>query len=259
MNKLNKLFTGKKVLLPFITCGDPDLETTAAIVRALVEAGADAVILGIPFSDPTAEGPLVQAANLRAFASGVTTDCIFDLVRTLRDDVTLPLLFMTYANVIFSYQMAEGGDACGAERFIRKAGEHGIDGLIVCDLPFEEKDEFLTFCEKYGVTLISQVAPISEARVAKIAAAAEGFLMALPDKDTDELVASVRRSTTLPCVIASDASEPEPIVQAAQKADGVILASACVATLERHGKDAVTKLADDVRALKLAIERKDVG
>ena len=167
MSKIAEAFSHGKAFIPFITCGDPDLETTAAAVRAAVDNGADLIELGIPFSDPTAEGPVIQGANLRALNGGVTTDRIFGLVRDLRRDVEVPLVFMTYANVVFSY---------GAERFLSTCRETGIDGLILPDLPFEEKEEFLPFCRRYGVALISLIAPTFEDRIAMIAREAEGFL-----------------------------------------------------------------------------------
>ena len=167
MSKIAEAFSHGKAFIPFITCGDPDLETTAAAVRAAVDNGADLIELGIPFSDPTAEGPVIQGANLRALNGGVTTDRIFGLVRDLRRDVEVPLVFMTYANVVFSY---------GAGRFLSTCRETGIDGLILPDLPFEEKEEFLPFCRRYGVALISLIAPTSEDRIAMIAREAEGFL-----------------------------------------------------------------------------------
>ena len=167
MSNIAKAFAGGKAFIPFITCGDPDLATTAAAVRAMAANGADLIELGIPFSDPTAEGPVIQGANIRALKAGTTTDKVFDLVREVRRDVTIPMVFMTYANVVFSY---------GAEKFISTCAEIGIDGLILPDLPYEEKDEFLPICRKYGVDLISMIAPTSENRIAMIAKEAEGFL-----------------------------------------------------------------------------------
>ena len=161
------MFENSKAFIAFITCGDPDLETTAAAVRAAVENGADLIELGIPFSDPTAEGPVIQGANLRALNGGITTDKIFAFVKELRKDVKVPMVFMTYANVVFSY---------GAEKFISTCKDIAIDGLILPDLPFEEKEEFLPLCHKYGVDLVSLIAPTSENRIAMIAKEAEGFL-----------------------------------------------------------------------------------
>ena len=167
MSNIRKAFENGKAFIPFITCGDPDLETTAAVVRSAAENGADLIELGIPFSDPTAEGPVIQGANLRALSRGVTTDRVFALVKELRRDVSVPMVFMTYANVVFSY---------GAERFISTCRAIGIDGLILPDLPFEEKDEFLPICRKYGVDLVSLIAPTSENRIAMIAKEADGFI-----------------------------------------------------------------------------------
>ena len=160
MSNIGTAFENGKAFIAFITCGDPDLETTGAAVRAAVENGADLIELGIPFSDPTAEGPVIQGANIRALKGGVTTDKIFEFVKELRRNVKVPMVFMTYANVVFSY---------GQERFISACSDVGIDGLILPDLPFEEKDEFLPTCRKYGVDLISLIAPTSENRIAMIA------------------------------------------------------------------------------------------
>ena len=169
--KIQKAFENGKAFIPFITCGDPNLETTKACVRAAVENGADLIELGIPFSDPTAEGPVIQQANVRALTGGVTTDKVFAMVEELRKDVTVPFVFMTYANVVFSY---------GAERFMDRCRETGIDGLILPDLPYEEKGEFSDVCGKYGIDLISLIAPTSKDRIAMIAREAEGFLYARP-------------------------------------------------------------------------------
>lgn len=167
MSNIKKAFENGKAFIAFVTCGDPDLETTAKVVRAAVENGADLIELGIPFSDPTAEGPVIQGANLRALRGGITTDKIFAFVKELRRDVKVPMVFMTYANVVFSY---------GAEKFISTCRDIGIDGLILPDLPFEEKEEFLPTCRQYGVDLISLIAPTSENRISMIAREAEGFI-----------------------------------------------------------------------------------
>ena len=167
MSNIAKAFENGKAFIPFVTCGYPDLETTGKVIRAAVQNGADLIELGIPFSDPCAEGPVIMEANLRALEGGITTDKIFEFVRELRREISIPMVFMTYANVIFSY---------GTEKFISACSELSIDGLILPDLPYEEKDEFLPTCRKYGVDLISMVAPTSENRIAMIAREAEGFL-----------------------------------------------------------------------------------
>ena len=203
MSKIKEAFANGKAFIPFITCGDPNLDTTKKIVRSMVESGADLIELGIPFSDPTAEGPVIQGANLRALSGGVTTDKIFDMVKELRQDLTVPMVFMTYANVVFSYD---------AEKFIRTCSEIGIDGLILPDLPFEEKGEFDDTCKKYGVDLISLIAPTSENRVAMIAREAEGFIYIVSslgvtgvrsENNTDiaSLVKLVRENTSVPCAV----------------------------------------------------------
>ena len=167
MSKIQKAFEGKKAFIPFITCGDPDLETTEQLVYAMERAGASLIELGIPFSDPTAEGPVIQGANLRALSGGVTTDKIFDLAVKIRKNTEIPLVFMTYANVVFSY---------GTERFIKRAAEIGMDGLILPDVPFEEKEEFDRVCREYGLDLISLIAPTSHDRIRMIAKEASGFI-----------------------------------------------------------------------------------
>ena len=167
MSNIKKAFENGKAFIAFITCGDPDLETTKKAVLEACNNGADLIELGIPFSDPTAEGPVIQGANIRALAGGVTTDKVFDLVRDLRKETQTPFVFMTYANVVFSY---------GAEKFISLCKETGVDGIILPDLPFEEKEEFSPICDKYGVDLISLIAPTSENRISMIAKEAQGFI-----------------------------------------------------------------------------------
>ena len=164
MNRIADAFECGKAFIAFITCGDPDLETSAACIRAAVEGGADLIELGIPFSDPTAEGPVIQAANARALAGGVTTDKIFSMVREVRQDVSVPMVFMTYANVVYSY---------GIERFCDRCVEIGVDGMILPDVPFEEKEEFAPACRERGLAFVSLIAPTSENRIAMIAREAD--------------------------------------------------------------------------------------
>ena len=255
MSKIQQAFAHGKAFIPFITCGDPNLETTAAVVRAAVANGADLVELGIPFSDPTAEGVVIQAANLRALQGGVTTDKIFDLVRELRRDIQIPMVFMTYANVIFSY---------GAEKFIATCREIGIDGLILPDLPFEEKDEFLPLCHKYGVDLISLIAPTSEHRIAMIAREAEGFVYIVSSlgvtgvrseikTDLTSIVASVRANTKIPCAVGFGISTPAQARQMASLSDGAIVGSAIIKILAQHGTSAPKLVGEYVREMKDAL------
>lgn len=259
MSNIRRAFENGKAFIPFITCGDPDLETTAAVVRAAVENGADLIELGIPFSDPTAEGPVIQEANVRALNGGVTTDKIFGLVRELRKNVTVPMVFMTYANVVFSY---------GSERFISTCREIGIDGLILPDVPYEEKEEFLPLCRKYGVDLVSLIAPTSENRIAMIAKEAEGFLYIVSSlgvtgtrseikTDLASIVDVVRQNTEIPCAIGFGVSTPEQAEKMAGIADGAIVGSAIVKLIAQYGKDAPDYVGKYVKSMKDAVLRKE--
>ena len=255
MSNIHQAFENGKAFIAFITCGDPDLETTASVVRSAVQNGADLIELGIPFSDPTAEGPVIQGANLRALSGGVTTDKIFDLVRELRRDVRVPMVFMTYANVVYSY---------GAERFIRTCHEIGIDGLILPDVPFEEKEEFLPYCHQYGVDLVSLVAPTSENRIAEIAAEAEGFLYIVSSlgvtgtrseitTDLGAIVSVVRQHAKVPCAIGFGISTPEQARKMADLSDGAIGGSAIIKILEKYGRDAAPEVGKYVKSMKDAL------
>ncbi|MBQ1351383.1 MAG: tryptophan synthase subunit alpha [Oscillospiraceae bacterium] len=255
MSNIKAAFANGKAFIPFFTCGDPDLETTATSVRAAVANGADLIELGIPFSDPTAEGPVIQAANLRALNGGVTTDKIFAFVKELRRDVTVPMVFMTYANVIFSY---------GAERFLSTCRDIQIDGIILPDLPFEEREEFLPVCRKYGVDLIYLIAPTSENRIAMIAKEAEGFLYLVSSlgvtgtrseitTDLASIVSVVRQNTDTPCAIGFGISTPEQARKMAGLSDGAIVGSAIVKLLAKYGKDAPRYIGDYVKSMKDAL------
>lgn len=252
MSNLSKAFDHGKAFVAFITCGDPDLETTAACVRAMAEAGADLIELGIPFSDPTAEGPVIQSANVRALSGGVTTEKIFDLVRELRTDVTIPMVFMTYANVVYSY---------GAEKFISICRDIGIDGLILPDVPYEERDEFAPLCAQYGLDLVPLVAPTSEQRIAKIARDAQGFIYIVSSlgvtgvrseitSDIGSVVALIRENTDLPCAVGFGISTPEQARDMAAKSDGAIVGSAIVKLIAQHGKDAALHVGAYVKSMK---------
>lgn len=255
MSNIYKAFENKKAFIPFITCGDPDLDTTIEIVRAAVRAGADLIELGIPFSDPTAEGPVIQAANVRALRGGVTTDKIFDMVRTLRKDISVPMVFMTYANVVYSYD---------ADKFIKTCSEIGIDGLILPDLPFEEKGEFLDICHTYGVDLISLIAPTSENRISMIAKEAEGFLYIVSSlgvtgtrteikTDLASIVEVVRKNTDIPCAIGFGISTPEQAKKMANISDGAIVGSAIIKIMEKYGKDSPKYVEEYVASMKEAV------
>ena len=255
MIKIADAFQNGKAFIPFITCGDPDLETTAKLVHTAAENGADLIELGIPFSDPTAEGPVIQEANERALKVGTTTDKVFDLVRELRRDVTLPMVFMTYANVVFSY---------GTERFLQTCAEVGIQGLILPDIPFEEKGEFDTACRIHGLELVSLIAPTSEDRIGRIAREAEGFVYCVSSlgvtgvrseitTDIAAMVRLVKAEKDIPCAVGFGISTPEQAHKMAAQADGVIVGSAIMKLVARHGRDSVPYVAEYVKSMKDAI------
>lgn len=255
MNKIESAFQNGKAFIPFITCGDPDLDTTAAVVKAMAANGADVIELGIPFSDPTAEGPVIMEANIRALHGGATTDRVFAMVREQLQDVTVPLIFMTYANVVYSY---------GAERFFSTCKEIGISGIILPDLPYEEKGEFQEVCQKYDVSLISMIAPTSKQRIAMIAKEAEGFVYMVSSlgvtgsrseitTNVAEMSAAVHENTSTPCAVGFGISTPEQAKQMAAVADGVIVGSAVIKLLAEHGKDAAEPIGAFVKQMKAAI------
>ena len=256
MSKIKKAFAGGKAFIPFVTCGDPDLDTTEQLVYAMTEAGADLIELGIPFSDPTAEGPTIQEANVRALAGGVTTDKIFDMVRRIRQKTDVPLVFMTYANVVFSYN---------SEQFIKTAAEIGMDGLIIPDLPFEEKDEFDPLCKQYGIDLISLIAPTSHERARMIARLAEGFVYCVSSlgvtgvrssitTDIGAMVRLVKAEKDIPCAVGFGISTPEQAAKMAAQSDGAIVGSAIVKLCAQYGRACVKPVADYVRAMKTAVQ-----
>lgn len=257
MNKITikDAFAAGKAFIPFITCGDPSLDITEQLVYAMEEAGADLIELGIPFSDPTAEGPVIQSANERALAGGVTTDKIFEMVSHIREKTSIPLLFMTYANVVFSY---------GTERFVRTASEIGMNGLILPDVPFEEKEEFDKVCKKYGMELVSLIAPTSHARIARIAAEASGFVYCVSSlgvtgvrtnitTDVGAMVKLVKQAKDIPCAIGFGISTPEQAKNMAGKADGVIVGSAIVKLCKQYGEECVPYVKEYVKGMKDAI------
>lgn len=254
MTKIADAFANGKAFIPFLTCGDPDLETTEKLIGAIAEAGADLIELGIPFSDPTAEGPVIQDANLRALSVGTTTDKIFDMVRRVRQTVSIPMVFMTYANVIFSY---------GADRFLKTAAEIGMNGIIVPDVPFEEKQEFEPLCQKYGLDQISMIAPTSHDRIRAIAEQANGFLYCVSSlgvtgtrtaitTDIGAIVKLVKEVKDIPCAVGFGISTPEQAESMCRQADGAIVGSAIVKLIAQHGRDSVQPVADYVRTMKTA-------
>ena len=255
MSNVKKAFENGKAFIPFITCGDPSLEITEQLVYAAEEAGADLIELGIPFSDPTAEGVVIQAANIRALSGGVTTDKIFDMVRNIRKNTQIPLVFMTYANVVYSY---------GTDRFLQTAAEIGMDGLILPDVPFEEKAEFAEPCKKYGLDLISLIAPTSHERISMIAREASGFVYCVSSlgvtgvrkeitTDIGAMVKLVKEAKDIPCAIGFGISTPEQAAKMAAVSDGAIVGSAIVKLCGQYGEECVPYVKEYIRGMKDAV------
>ena len=254
-NKITEAFAKGKAFIPFITCGDPSLEITEQLVYAMEEAGADLIELGIPFSDPTAEGPVIQEANVRALSGGVTTDKVFDMVAKIRQKTAIPMVFMTYANVVFSY---------GTEHFIKKAAEVGMDGLILPDVPFEEKEEFDTVCKQYCLDLISLIAPTSHERITQIAKEANGFVYCVSSlgvtgtrtqitTDIGGMVKLVKEAKDIPCSVGFGISTPEQAKKMAAQSDGAIVGSAIVKLCAAHGENCVPYVKEYVKSMKDAV------
>lgn len=241
MSKISDAFIGKKAFIPFITGGDPDMETTEKLIRALAEAGASVIEIGIPFSDPIAEGAVIQAADERALSSDCTVDKLFSLVAGLRKDINIPLLFMTYYNPIFAY---------GVERFVNSCKECGIDGLIVPDLPFEERIELLVPASERGIELVSLIAPTSDERIDAIARASQGFLYCVSSlgvtgerkklgDSARRMVERAKRVSDTPCAVGFGVSNAQQAKEIARFADGVIIGSAIVRIIAEYGRDSV--------------------
>lgn len=256
MSNIYKAFQNNKAFIPFITCGYPDIETTFKTVLSMADNGADLIEIGIPFSDPVAEGVVIQEANLQALKNGVTTDKIFSMVKDLRNYIKIPMVFMTYANVIFSYN---------PENFIKICSDLNIDGLIIPDLPFEEKYEFLPFCNEYNLDLISMIAPTSENRTAMIAKEAQGFLYIVSSlgvtgvrnkitTDLDAIIKIVRKNTNIPCAIGFGISTPQQAADMSKISDGAIVGSAIIKLIEKYGKNSPEYVGNYVHDMKHAIK-----
>ncbi|MEY8355325.1 tryptophan synthase subunit alpha [Lachnospiraceae bacterium 54-53] len=255
MSRISDVFSGGKAFIPFITAGDPDLALTERLVPAMAKAGADLIELGIPFSDPVAEGPVIQEADMRALSAGTTADKIFDSVKRIRKETDVPLAFMTYLNPIFVY---------GSERFIKNAARCGIDAIIVPDMPFEEKNELLPICRQFGIDLISLIAPTSKERIRTIASEAEGFVYCVSSMgvtgvrkeittDIREMVSLVKEAKNIPCAVGFGISTPEQAKEMSREADGVIVGSAIVKIAAEYGKDCIGPVCSYVKEMKAAI------
>lgn len=257
-NKIKKAFENenKKAFIAFLTAGDPDAESTISYILEMEKAGADLIEIGIPFSDPTAEGVVIQDANIRSLKNGMTTDGVFEIVRRVREVSNIPLCFMTYLNPVFHY---------GYDRFFTKCEELGVDGIIIPDLPFEEKDEVEGPANEHNVVVISMIAPTSESRIQMIAKQAKGFIYVVSSMgvtgvrseiktDLGSIVESIRKVTDTPCAIGFGISTPEQAKKMATISDGSIVGSAIVKIIEKHGANAKQELGEYVKNMKVAVK-----
>ncbi|MCX4326702.1 MAG: tryptophan synthase subunit alpha [Lachnospiraceae bacterium] len=251
MSRIKNAFNGKKAFIGFITAGDPSLGKTEEFVLEMERAGASLVELGIPFSDPVAEGPVIQDANVRALSAGCTTDKIFEMVKSLRTKTQIPLVFLAYANTLYKY---------GYERFCTKCSETGIDGLIIPDLPFEEKGELSGIAESHGIDLISLIAPTSKQRIQMIAREAKGFIYIVSSMgvtgirseiktDIQSIVDIIRGVTDVPVAVGFGINTKEQVEEYTRIADGAIVGSAIVKIVEEYGGDAGKYIYDYVSGM----------
>ncbi len=255
MSKIREAFKNKKAFIPFVTGGDPSLDLTKDLIIAMEKAGASLIEIGIPFSDPIAEGVVIQEADERSLAAGTTTDKLFDMVKEVRETVKIPLVFMTYVNPVFTY---------GKDRFMEKCAECGIDGVIVPDVPFEERMELLPSCEKYGIDLISMIAPTSDDRIQAIAKEAQGFIYCVSslgvtgvrkeiNTDIGTMVEQVKAVADVPVAVGFGISTPDQARKMAGLSDGAIVGSAIVKIVAEHGKEAVPYVIDYVKNMVAAV------
>lgn len=255
MIKIGTAFDHGKAFIAFVTGGDPTLEVTERLVPAMAEAGADLIEIGLPFSDPIAEGIVIQDANERALSNGCTTDRLFDMVSRISPKLRVPLVFLTYLNPIFTY---------GKEKFMRRCAETGISGLIIPDMPFEEKSELKAVCAKYGVDIVSMIAPTSRGRISMIAREASGFVYCVSSMgvtgvrgkittDIGSMIRLVKSVTDVPAAIGFGIATPQQAKEMAAFSDGAIVGSAIVRLVAQHGKDCVGPVCDYVRSMKAAV------
>ncbi|MGL4606270.1 MAG: tryptophan synthase subunit alpha [Eubacteriaceae bacterium] len=254
MSKIENDLKDKKVFIGFLTAGDPSLEKTEEYIIAMANAGADLIEIGIPFSDPIAEGKVIEAANLRALSVGTTTDKIFDMILNVRKKVDVPLVFLTYLNPVFSY---------GYELFFKRCKKVGVHGIIIPDLPLEEQAELLDIANSENVDVISLIAPTSEKRVLKIAKDAKGFIYLVSSMgvtgvreeiktNLQTIVTSIKSVTNIPVCVGFGISTPEQAMDIWQYADGVIVGSAIVRIIEKYGDNAEQAIKDYVSKMVLS-------
>jgi len=256
MSRIQNAFKKGKAFIAFLTAGDPDLQTSEELVFEMEKAGADIIELGIPFSDPIAEGPVIQEADLRALASGTTPDKIFDMVKRIREKSQIPLVFLTYVNPVLKY---------GYDAFFAKCKETGIDGIIIPDLPYEERAEVHEISLKHGIDLVPLVAPTSEDRIKKISASAEGYLYVVSSlgvtgirseikTDLASIINVARETAKVPLAVGFGINTPEQAANISKIADGIIVGSAIVKIIAQHGKNSAKPVYEYVKKMKEAMK-----
>ncbi len=255
MSKIKNAFEKGKAFIGFVTAGDPDLEVSEKIMLSMAKAGCDLIEIGIPFSDPIAEGPVIQEANIRSLSQGTTTDKVFELTKKVSAQVDIPLVYMTYLNVLFKY---------GYDKFLQKAKNAGISGVIIPDLPYEEKEELQSVAVNYDIDVISLIAPTSEDRIKMIASEAKGFVYTVSSlgvtgtrseikTDLESITKAIKEVTDTPVAIGFGINTPEQAKKYSHIADGVIVGSAIVKIIAEHGVNSPEKVYDYVKSMKDAI------
>lgn len=259
MSRIREVLTNKKSFTGFLTAGDPSLEKTEEFIEEMAKAGADLIEIGIPFSDPVAEGPVIQEATLRALSApgGCTTDMIFDMIARVRKKVDIPLVLLTYLNPVYKY---------GYDKFCQKCQETGVDGIIIPDMPYEEKGELAPIAVQYGIDIISLIAPTSADRIQMIAKEARGYLYLVSSMgvtgvrkeittDIEEIVAHIREVTDIPVAIGFGINTPEQAKKYSEMSDGVIVGSAIVKLIAKYGEDAGKYVYEYVKTMTDAVKQ----
>lgn len=257
MIKISNAFDRGKAFIAFVTGGDPSLVITEKLIPAMAQAGADLIEIGLPFSDPIAEGVVIQDANERALQAGCTTDKLFEMLKRISPTVKVPLVFLTYLNPIFTY---------GKEKFMARCVECGISGLIIPDMPYEERSEIKQVCQQHGIEIISMIAPTSQERISMIAKEADGFIYCVSSMgvtgvrneitaDIGEMVKQVKSVTEIPVAVGFGISTPEQAEKIAVMADGIIVGSAIVRIVAQYGDACVKPVCEYVHQMKIAVSK----
>lgn len=253
--KINDAFSNGKAFIGFLTAGDPTIEKTVEYVLAMEEAGCDLIEIGIPFSDPVAEGPVIQEANQRALKNNTNTDDVFDAIEKIRQKSDVPLVFLTYINPVFYY---------GYEKFFKKCKELNVNGIISPDLPYDEKEEILEIAGKYDVDIISLIAPTSSERIKMIASDTTGFIYVVSSMgvtgmrseiktDLKSIISDIKEVSNVPTAVGFGINTPEQAANISKIADGVIVGSAIVNIVGEHGENAAEPIKEYVKSMKDAI------